>query len=85
MAIYKICNKNIFFIDVKNKRGKFTCEEFIDEDYVVTGQMVGKEPFGDVYLMQMQNKCMAYIVCIKIYDKLKDKGYDITKYTRKYL
>ena len=85
MAVYKICGKYIYFIDIKNKRGKFTCEEFIDASDVVTGKVVGKEPFCDVYLMKIQSRNHAHIVCIEVYTKLVNKGYDIEKYMKKYL
>lgn len=85
MAAYKIRGRYIFFIDVKNKRGKFACEEFIDENDVITGQMVGKEPYGDVYLMQMKCRRSSHIVCINVYSQLLDKGYDILKYIKRYL
>lgn len=85
MGIYKKRGKYIYFIDIKNKRGKFTCEEFVDENDIITGQMVGKEPFGDVYLMKIQARNHAHIVCIEVYTKLVNKGYDITKYMKKYL
>lgn len=85
MDVYKIRGKYIFFIDVKNRYGKFTCEEFIDENDVITGRMVGKEPYGDVYLMQMKCRRSSHIVCLDVYCKLVDKGYDIIKYIKRYL
>lgn len=85
MDVYKKRGKYIYFIDIKNKRGKFTCEEFVDENDIITGQMVGIEPFGDVYLMKTQDRYHTHVVCIEVYEKLVNKGYDIEKYMKKYL